>query len=136
MSDDGTPVQPAAPVVRNLLRAVDFLPFCYGLGLLSMLVNREFKRLGDLVAQTVVVHREEPRAEAAIPAAAPRAPAFPLTTDEARAILDYAERVPELTPERADELARIAEPLVAGTGSGARERLLAVANHLLGRTPR
>ncbi len=136
VSDDGTPVQPAAAVVRNLLRAVDFLPFCYGLGLLSMLVNREFKRLGDLVAQTVVVHREEPRAEAAIPAAAPRAPAFPLTTDEARAILDYAERVPELTPERADELALIAEPLVAGTGSGARERLLAVANHLLGRTPR
>ncbi|MGZ8269485.1 MAG: RDD family protein [Burkholderiales bacterium] len=135
VSDDGTPVQPAAAVVRNLLRAVDFLPFCYGLGLVSMLVNREFKRLGDLVAQTVVVHRDEPRAEAAIPDAPPLAPAFPLTTEEARAILDYAERVPELTPERADELAHIAGPLVAGRSTGARERLLAVANHLLGRTP-
>jgi len=135
VSDDGTPVQPAAAVVRNLLRAVDFLPVAYGLGLASMLINREFKRLGDLVAQTVVIYREELRAEVALPPAAPLAPATPLSVEEARAILDYAERVPELTAERADELAQIAEPLVGG-GAAVRERLLGVANHLVGRTGR
>ena len=135
VSDDGTPVQPAAAVVRNLLRAVDFLPVAYGLGLASMLINREFKRLGDLVAQTVVIYREEPRAGVALPPAVPLAPATPLSVEEARAILDYAERVPELTVERADELAQIAEPLVGG-GAAARERLLGVANHLVGRTGR
>jgi hypothetical protein len=123
-------------VVRNLLRAVDFLPILYGVGLLSMLTNREFKRLGDLVAQTVVVYRDEARPGVAIPDVPPVAPPFPLSVEEARAILDYAERVPELTAERSEELAQIGEPLVGGavpTAAGARERLLGVANYLVGR---
>lgn len=133
VNDDGTPVQMAAAMIRNLLRAADFLPVLYGAGLVSMLVNREFKRLGDLVAQTVVVYREEARPAIVIPAATPSPPALPLSVHEARAILDCAERVPELTPERAEELARIAEPLIGATGTDPRERLLSVANHLVGR---
>ena len=35
-------------LTRNLLRAVDFLPFLYAFGLVAMLLNRDFKRLGDL----------------------------------------------------------------------------------------
>jgi uncharacterized RDD family membrane protein YckC len=139
VNDDGTPVQVAAAVVRNLLRAVDFLPVMYGVGLASMLVNREFKRLGDLVAQTVVVYREEARPVVAIPEADAIAPASPLSMEEARAILDYAERAPDLTTERAEELARIAEPLVAGavpSVAGARERMLGVANYIVGRAGR
>jgi uncharacterized RDD family membrane protein YckC len=139
VNDDGTPVDTAAAVIRNLLRAVDFLPLMYGVGLASMLLNREFKRLGDLVAQTVVVYRDEARPAIAIPDAAPLAPAWPLSVEEARAILDYAERVPDLTTERADELALIGEPLVAGvapTAAGARDRLVGVANYLVGRTRR
>ena len=141
VNDDGTPVQMAAAMIRNLLRAADFLPVLYGAGLVSMLVNREFKRLGDLVAQTVVVSRDESRAGVSIPAAAPAPPAAPLTVQEARAILDCAERVPDLTPERVDELAQIAEPLIGASAPGAaagsaRERLLSVANHLVGRARR
>jgi uncharacterized RDD family membrane protein YckC len=136
VNDDGTPVQMAAAMIRNLLRAADFLPVLYGVGLASMLVNREFKRLGDLVAQTVVVYRDESRAAVAIPAAPSAPPAAPLSVQEARAILDWAERVPELTPERVEELARIAEPLIGKGGPSARERLLSVANHLVGRAAR
>ena len=136
INDDGTPVQMAAAMIRNLLRAADFLPVLYGVGLFSMLVNREFKRLGDLAAQTVVVYRDESRAGAAIPPAPPAPPETPLSVQEARAILDCAERVPELTPERADELARIAEPLIGEGGANPRERLLSVANHLVGRARR
>ena len=136
VNDDGTPVQMAAAMIRNLLRAADFLPVLYGVGLVSMLVNREFKRLGDLVAQTVVIYRDESRAGVSIPAAAPAPPATPLTVQEARAVLDCAERVPELTAERVDELARLAAPLIGADqaeGGNARERLLGVANHLVGR---
>lgn len=40
---------------RNLMRAIDFLPFCYPVGLTSMLVDRHHRRLGDLVAGTLLV---------------------------------------------------------------------------------
>jgi len=45
LNDDGTPVRWPAALTRNLLRAVDFLPFLYGVGLVSMLASRDFKRL-------------------------------------------------------------------------------------------
>ena len=58
--DNGLPITPAASLTRNLLRAADFLPFGYGFAIVSMLVRRDFKRLGDIAAATIVVH--EPRA--------------------------------------------------------------------------
>jgi len=42
--------------LRNLLRAVDSLPFCYLVGGLACLASRRAQRLGDIVASTVVVH--------------------------------------------------------------------------------
>ena len=133
VSDDGTPVTFSAASVRNLLRAVDFLPVLYGVGLVAMLFNREFRRLGDIVAQTVVVHREAARSPAAIAHAPPLAPPRPLTVDEAHAIVEYAERVPQLTAERATELANIVQSLAGASGTAARERLVRIANHLVGR---
>ncbi len=50
-------------VTRNFLRAVDMLPGFYAVGAVSMLVTRREQRLGDLVANTLVVHErslEEP----------------------------------------------------------------------------
>ena len=44
----GGPVTPAASVTRNLLRVADFLPLGYAFGIVSMLLNRDCKRLGDL----------------------------------------------------------------------------------------
>ncbi|MCV6611186.1 MAG: RDD family protein, partial [Amphritea sp.] len=58
--DNGTPISFVASFARNLLRAADFLPFLYAAGLLSMLMNRDFKRLGDLAAGTLVVYKELP----------------------------------------------------------------------------
>lgn len=136
VNDDGTPVSRGASVTRNLLRAVDFLPLFYGLGLVAMVLNRDFKRLGDVVAGTVVVYVERPRVTSAVPAAPPLAPKVPLTLAESRAVLEYAERVATLTPQRAEELAEIPMRLT-GTrdGSLARQRLLQLANHLIGRRP-
>ena len=41
--------------IRSLLRAIDFLPFGYGIGGVVMFLTRRTQRLGDLAAGTVVV---------------------------------------------------------------------------------
>jgi hypothetical protein len=134
LNDDGTPVTFGASLSRNLLRAVDFLPFLYAFGLVTMLINRDFKRLGDLAAGTVVVYRDRPRRAVALAAVVPHAPAVALSLEERRAVLDFAERHASLTPERADELAAHAVPLTAGAASPAL-RLLAIAAHQRGQVP-
>jgi len=107
--DNGLPVTPAASVVRNLLRAVDFLPFAFGAGLVAMLLRRDFKRLGDLVAGTQVVHAARVHLHGALPHAEALAPRSPLARSQQVAILHLAGRAARLTPERIDELADIAE---------------------------
>lgn len=130
--DDGTPVRFAASAIRNLVAAVDFLPFAYGFGLAAMAARPDFKRLGDLAAGTVVVYRER-RLVLSIPEdAVPVPPPVPLTLAERRAIMDFAERVPVLSSERAQELAALVEPL-AGRGPGAVRRLVGMAAWLAGR---
>src|SRR5262245_5279637 len=99
LNDDGSPVRWPAALTRNLLRAVDFLPFLYAFGLVAMLVNRDFKRLGDLAAGTVVVYREAAPRPAQIPPAPPLLPPAPLSLGEQRTLLDLAERAPSLSPE-------------------------------------
>ena len=93
LNDDGTPVRWPGALTRNLLRAADFLPFLYGVGLVTMLMNRDFKRLGDLAAGTVVVYQaEKVEAARAIPQAPPQPPPVSLSPEEQRAVLDLAER--------------------------------------------
>jgi hypothetical protein len=133
LHDDGTPVRWPAALVRNLLRAVDFLPALYGLGLTAMLVNRDFKRLGDIAAGTVVVYRQSSERAAAIPAATPVPPPRPLNLEQQRAVLDFAERSASLTPERAQEIATLAGALAGASPGRESERLLEIANHVSGR---
>jgi uncharacterized RDD family membrane protein YckC len=134
LHDDGTPLTWGSALTRNLLRAVDFLPLLYGFGLAAMLLNRDFKRLGDLAAGTVVVYHKPAIGYAAIPAVVAMPPERALSADEKRIVLDYAARAPALTEERAAELASLVPFLTAGlTGAAAHLRLLAIANHLLGR---
>jgi len=135
LNDDGTPVRWPAALTRNLLRAVDFLPFLYGTGLVSMLANRDFKRLGDLAAGTVVVYANEKMVvERNIPEAAPIVPPIPLDLEEQRALLELAERSHSLTQERFEELAELPRPLVGNLdGPRAAARLIGMANHIAGR---
>lgn len=52
---DGQPVTVSISLVRNLIRIVDFLPFTYGVGAITMLISKRSQRLGDLAAGTLVV---------------------------------------------------------------------------------
>lgn len=41
---------------RNLMRAVDALPFLYGIGIITAMISRKNQRLGDLLVGSIVVH--------------------------------------------------------------------------------
>ena len=51
----GYPISFSDSAIRNIVRVVDMLPFAYGIGLLTMLLNKNWQRLGDLAAGTLVV---------------------------------------------------------------------------------
>jgi uncharacterized RDD family membrane protein YckC len=59
IGDHGEPILFSQAAIRNLVRIVDFLPFFYGLGLVTLFVNGRGKRLGDLAAGTLVVRERE-----------------------------------------------------------------------------
>ncbi|MBC8024327.1 MAG: RDD family protein, partial [Burkholderiales bacterium] len=89
---DGTPIGWPASFLRNVLRFADMLPVGYAVGLASMLLDSQFRRLGDLAAGTVVIHRDHVSTAAKAPPADPLAAPFALTPLEQRAVLDFAER--------------------------------------------
>ena len=58
VKDSGRAIKFPEAASRNLLRVVDSLPGIYVFGLITMIVSKENKRLGDYVAGTVVVHEK------------------------------------------------------------------------------
>ncbi|WP_408004969.1 RDD family protein [Pseudomonas triclosanedens] len=130
--DDGTPIGWSASLLRNLLRFADILPFGYTLGLLSCLSNPAFKRLGDLAAGTLVIYRDPPPSRPQLPETAPELAPWPLSLEEQRAVMSFAERAGNLSAARREELAGIlAEPLGV-EHDHAEARLNAIASGLLG----
>lgn len=55
MDEQGLHLRFSQVVIRNLLRVIDALPIFYMVGGLSCLLSRKAQRLGDFVANTVVV---------------------------------------------------------------------------------
>ena len=133
LNDNGTPVGWGASLVRNLLRAVDFLPLLYCFGLVSMLISRDFKRLGDLAAGTVVVYHERATRVAPIPDLPAIAPPLGLSVVEQRALITFAERSQRLTEVRAEELADLLAPVTGMQGRAGAQRLYQMANWLVGK---
>jgi uncharacterized RDD family membrane protein YckC len=61
IKDSGRPINTFEAIARNLVRFVDYLPGFYGIGVVTMLLNKKNRRLGDLVAGTIVVHESSDR---------------------------------------------------------------------------
>jgi uncharacterized RDD family membrane protein YckC len=104
ISADGTPLTKRQALVRNALRVVDFLPFAYGVGGLLASIGPRSQRLGDLVANTIVV-RERKRAPdlGHFSVAPPPMPSLEevspeLTANERAVIVSFLERRASLTP--------------------------------------
>jgi uncharacterized RDD family membrane protein YckC len=132
VGDRGEPMTFVQAGIRNVIRIVDFLPYGYGVGLVTLFVNGRGKRLGDLAAGTIVVKDSEfvqlwqlpgglpppppppgaspPAAVASSPPAyAPASPAEMelrrLDPDLRRFIASYARRRYELPPDLRAQLA-------------------------------
>lgn len=58
----GLPVSLYQSLVRNICRILDFFPAFYGVGAISTLVSPNRRRLGDLIADTLVVRDAQPLA--------------------------------------------------------------------------
>lgn len=108
--ETGHPVGAGAAVIRNLLRTADFLPPPYMLGAILVALHPRARRLGDLVAGTVVV-RDHPQVIA-------RPQAAPLVTDRSSPALSAPRladadfqllgatlaRLPDLAPDASQRL--------------------------------
>lgn len=131
--DDGMAMDWRSSMTRNVLRVADFLPFMFVSALVCMLFNRHSKRLGDMVAGTVVVYVATEKLDFDIPKAPPATPAIPLTFDEQQAILSFAERLDELPKQRQLELAQILQPLTKQHSSEAvSSEIVGFANGIIG----
>jgi uncharacterized RDD family membrane protein YckC len=134
---DGSPCRWQDAVLRNLLRGVDQLPWLYAVGGVVAMLDARHRRLGDLVAGTMVIAelRSELQAPMDVPAPteAERAdlpPRVVLLRDERRAVEALLRRLPVLNPERAEELATHLAPVVGarnGMESSSALRLLQLA---------
>jgi uncharacterized RDD family membrane protein YckC len=121
VGQDGRSLTVLDSVLRNLLRAADFLPFGYAIGLVVMGVDPMFRRFGDLVAGTVVVIEEPGRISERLhlhppptPEEYAQLPARPdLSREEIEAIELLLRRRGTLAPMRELELAQMIAPLLA-----------------------
>jgi uncharacterized RDD family membrane protein YckC len=122
VKEGGVPIGFVDVLLRNLLRAADFLPAGYALGVTVMAGDRRHQRLGDKVAGTMVVI--ESRAGAAVAAAlvlSPPAsaeeldalPPRPALTPAEREAIDLFLRRRDLSAARRRELADMLAPRLA-----------------------
>jgi uncharacterized membrane protein SpoIIM required for sporulation/uncharacterized RDD family membrane protein YckC len=109
--DGGYSVGFAAAAVRNIMRAIDMQPgIFYLFGMTSIVLSKSGKRLGDIVAGTVVIQERL----IDLPAAKPRATALPsekqavalLSEEEFRLVERWYSRRMELVPEKRDALTK------------------------------
>ncbi len=120
VQDGGYSVSFAASAVRNILRIVDMQPgVAYAVGIVSAVLSRSGKRLGDLVAGTFVVHERvipvRVSAGSAQPSDAGPAPVSAALTAAEYELLDrFVARQASLDPERRRALtAQLAARLAA-----------------------
>lgn len=107
-------------MLRNLLRAADFVPFFYAAGFLTAASNPRMQRIGDLVAGTIVVRERRPELSSGLTGLEDYE-LFPLEAFRHRyrpsektleVIEGLFRRRFDLAPARVDEIALVlAEPL-------------------------
>jgi uncharacterized RDD family membrane protein YckC len=133
----GRPITFVRSALRNILRIIDILPVCYGIGMASIFITERNQRVGDLAAGTHVVrdrHGDRRRGDA--PATfAPLEPGPAADWDvsavsaaDVATVRAFLERRYTLEPTArssiASELATRLRPRVGGAGEHANERFL------------
>lgn len=138
---NGVPVDFYGSLIRNVLRVIDHLPLAYTTGILVMFANARAQRIGDLVADTIVIKEQhtglyrvrqlgygiaEPAAQ---PARITGTPA--MTSAEYEVLHDYLTRRQDLVREARQQIGRaLYERLVPAQPPAIQEQLRS-----LGATP-
>lgn len=130
-------------LIRNIIRFIDMLPGLptggaglfiggYGTGLMSCFLSKKFQRLGDLVANTVVVYDKavEQSAASLPPALESVAPPIALTREEQAAIAAYRDRAGLWSEARRIELANHAAAVTGEIERKGMSKLLGIAHWL------
>lgn len=124
VKEGGHPVTFLDIVLRNLLRSVDGMPLIgpptYLVGIVVMGFDTRFRRLGDLVAGTMVVSEQRSALGGALQISPPTAEELAtipqgvhLMGDEFDAVELYLRRANRLNPARDQELAEMLAPALA-----------------------
>lgn len=134
----GAPVGWGAAFMRNLVRFADMMPLLpqwqllwlafgfYLFGLTSCLCTKRFQRLGDLVADTLVIYDRTAEFDHTAKLKLDISPAPPplvLTREEQVAFIQFAERAPSWSDSRKEELA---QPLAELLGVPGRESVIRI----------
>ncbi|MGB1466165.1 MAG: RDD family protein [Alcanivorax nanhaiticus] len=126
---NGTPLSFNGSLIRNLLRTADAFPLFYLLGFISTLLSPRFQRLGDMAANSVVIHVESTPTAVKPENADTTPPDWPLTREDQLALLAFQERQSQFSEPRQQELAQLAYPELSP--SLALQRLKAVTRYLM-----
>ncbi len=130
----GAPITFGQSFIRNMLRFADMMPiFGYGVGLCCTLITKRFQRLGDLLANTVVVYDSLPvmTSGGLPPVVSAEAPGLALSREEQAAVVGFGERAGMWSEERRIELADHAAALTGASGKRGMTRLLGMAHWLV-----
>ena len=130
IKDSGRPISAYDAILRNLLRIVDALPTMYATGLITMLISKENKRVGDYAAGTVVIHEKPLQGVSSIwqqsqtPAQPPATGQLPqLTVEELQLVEAFLDRRGSLEPHVRSAMAhQIADRLAERWAIPAEER--------------
>ena len=121
--DGGLAIDARSSLIRNLVRTVDMLPGFYVLGMVSIFLSREHKRVGDLAAGTLVIRDHGDAVGDLAELLAPRstnlasASRSALSASDRALVHDFLERRDRLPQEARTRVARqIAEQLGARYG--------------------
>lgn len=132
VQDNGLPANLQSIIIRNLIRPADSFPFAYALGITTMAFGKDFKRIGDWCAGTIVIHENnivysEIRSDRQV-----NAPNILLSTEEQKVVIAFAERSPKLSSERQIELANILSNKLNEVDDSANEKLKKMAQFYVG----
>lgn len=124
IKDSGRPLTAFEAIARNFLRAIDSMPGMYGVAVIAIFIDKRSRRLGDMVAGTVVVHdKKDEFAQPFLNTSVPGVTATPtasasiankLTLQELEVIETFLNRRLDLPPNIREQSAKkIADAIAA-----------------------
>lgn len=133
VTDKGLPVSFSGSLTRNLFRVIDILPFAYVSGAICMILNKQSKRIGDIVAGTTVVYKNKRTKPIFFNFDKTQVQVPKMSTEQQLQIIAFAHRSKYLSESRQIELANILAPVLNTEGPEAVDKLKTIAGILVGK---